>query len=185
MTVLVPQSAATLSLDYLFDRIVTQSAERLDPAPACFFGWREPGKQLNQGTGGANRILLVPGDPGGKVGDIEGGKRPGRDPNGLATMVEVATLYLWSYDATDPTDARLQWRAARRLHDVVIPLCIRAFRGRWKQMAKTWLRSDLERPFGAEMQVVFAVESMIPDDLVPQVAGGTVAAAFTINGIDC
>jgi len=186
VSVPVPQSDATLALDYLFDRLESETADRLDPVPAVVFGWREAPKQVNQGTGRANRIVLSPGDPGGKVGDLEGGKLPGRNPNSLATMVELATLYLWAYDATAATDARKQWRACRRLHDVVLPICIRAFRGRWKQLSKSWIRSELERPFGAEMQVVFAVESMVPDDLVPYAAGGVVTGIdLSINGQDC
>src|SRR5262249_31903901 len=133
------------------------------------------------------RVLLVPGDPGGKVdAGLLGGKNPGRDPNGVATMIELATLYLWSVDLSSATDAHVQWRACRRLHDVVIPICIRGFRGRWKQLSKTWIKPETERPFGAEMQIVFAVEAMIPDDLVPQAPGGTVTTIHTtINGAAC
>jgi hypothetical protein len=177
MTIAIPQSNATLALDLLFDRIVAGVAQRLEPAPNCVFGWNESTKQINQGTGGGNRIVLQPGDASGKVGDLDSAKLPGRDPPPVATMVELATIFLWSYDPS-ASDQRTQWRACRRLHDVVIPICIRTFRGRWKQLSKTWLRTDLERSFGAEMQIVFAVEAMIPDDLVPQAPGGTVT---TIN----
>lgn len=184
MSVPVPQSDATLALDYLFDRLTSETAERLDPAPVVAMGWRQPTYQVNQGPSGAGRVLLVPGDPGGKVGDLISAKRPQRDPAPVATLVELATLYLWAYDGTDPSDARLQWRAARRLHDVVVPIVIRAFRGRWKLVSNQWLRSDLERPFGAELQLVIAVEAMLPDDLVPQVAAGIITGV-AINGAGC
>lgn len=185
MSVAIPQSTATLALDDLFDKIVARTAERLDPAPACHFGWREAPKQVNQGTGGANRIVLMPGDPNGKVGDIDDHKNPGRTPGQVATMSELGTLYLWAYDASAATDARVQWRAVRRLHDVVIATLQATHSGRWKQVSKRFLRPDLERPFGAEIELVFTVSAMVPGDLVPQVIGGTKTAAWTINGRNC
>lgn len=174
MPVSVTQTDAKLALEHLFERLAADVALRLDPPPECSFGWREDWKQINQGTGGANRIVMLPGDPGGKVGDLQKPSGPGRNPNPLAAMAELATILLWAYDATDPTSALLQWRAARRLHDVVIASCIRTYRGRWKQVGKQWVRPELERPFGAEMQIVFAVEAMVPDDLVTQAAAGSI-----------
>ncbi len=186
MSVTVPQSAAKLALDHLYERIVAETAERLDPVPVCVFGWREAPKQVNQGAGGANRVVLEPGSNG-KVGDYAPAKLPGRNPNPLATLVELATLFLWGFDGTDPTDARLQYIAARRLHDVVIPICIRTFRGRWKASGPEWLKPEAARPYGAEMKVLFAVEAMVPDDLVPEAPGGTVTSVRTsmsVNGGD-
>ena len=80
-------------------------------------------------------------------------------------MLEIATLYLWAFDGDDPTDAKLQWAAARRLHDVVFGIIIRTFQGRWKQVSKRFINIDQERPFGAEIEAVIQVEAMIPDDL--------------------
>jgi len=166
-------STATLALEHLYNRIVARTAER-DASTACVFGWREAPKQTNQGSGEANRVVLQPGDPNGKVGELTGAKLPGRNPPPIATLIEIATLFMWGYDGTDPTSDLLQYRAARRLHDIVIPIVIRTFRGHWKQVSSTWMKPETEQRFGAELQVVIAVEAMIPDDVVPEAAGGTV-----------
>lgn len=173
-------STATLALEYLYQQIVDGTAERLPAAsPSVVFGWREPVKKDNQGPGGANRVVVQPGDAGGKVGDLEGAKLPGRNPPPIATMIEVATIWMWAQDPNDSSELG-QWRAARRLHDVVVPIIIRTFRGRWKQLSKVWVRPELERRFGAEMQMVIALEAMIPDDVVPQAPGGTATPEITI-----
>lgn len=181
-------STAKLALEHLFERIVAETAERVPVnPPSCVFGWREAVKQSNQGSGGAARVVLQPGDPTGKVGDLGGAKGPGRNPPPVATMVELATLFLWAVDLTDTSDMG-QWRAARRLHDLVLPILIRTFQGRWKQLSKEWMRPELERRFGAEMKVVISVEAMVPGDVIPEAPGGTVPAtgvALSINGSSC
>jgi hypothetical protein len=178
-------AAPTLALEYLFQRLQAETLERRPPTPpnltppiSCVFGWREPSKQTNTGPGGAARVVLQPGDPSGKIGSLEGAKLPGRNPAPVATLVELATLYLWAVDPTDRTELG-QYRAARRLHDLVVPIVIRSFRGRWKQLDATWVRPELEQRFGAELAIVIAVEAMIPDDVTPEVAGGTVT---TVDG---
>ncbi len=178
-------------MEHLFERLVAETLEYVppadvdDPAPIkCVFGWREPNQQVNQGPAGAARVVLSPGDDSGKVGSSEPAKLPGRNPKSVATMAELVTLYLWAHDPVEKTDLG-QWRACRRLHDVVMPIVIRTFTTRQKEISKTWVRPDLERRFGAEMRVVLAVEAMIPDNVRPQVTGGTVTPAFTINGGPC
>lgn len=178
-------STAKLALEHLFERIVAETLERVPPADvgdpppvACHFGWRESSMQDNQGVAGAARVVLQPGDVTGKVGDLVGAKLPGRNPPPLATMPELATLFLWAQDPDDDTELG-QWRATRRLHDLVMPIVIRNFRGRWKQLSKEWVKPTLERRFGAELRIVISVESMIPDDVVPQAPGGTVTNVET------
>jgi hypothetical protein len=179
MSVTIPQSNATLALSFLFARLQSETAARLDPAPSVVFGWRQQIAQNNQGSGGGNRVVLQPGDPSGKIGDLGGAKLPGRNPPPIATLTEIATLYIWGFDPSDRSNTLLQWTAARRLHDVVVAVCLRAFRGRWKALSNTWLRSDLTQPMGAELELVFAVEAMVPDDLVPVAPGGTVTTFNT------
>lgn len=178
-------STATLALEYLYGRIVAETLERVPsvapataPPISCVFGWRQAVQQSNQGPAGAARVVVQPGDATGKMGSLDGAKIPGRNPPPLATLNELATLFLWAVDKSDTSDLA-QFRAARRLHDLVVPIVIRNFRGRWKLVSNQWLRSDLERAYGAEMQLVIAVEAMVPDDLVPEAPGGTVT---TING---
>ncbi len=158
-----------LALEHLFDRIAAETLERVPPTLpsttppiSCVFGWREPTKQTNQGPSGASRVVVQPGDQTGKLGTLDGAKLPGRNPPTVATLVELATIYLWAVDATDKSELG-QYRAARRLHDLVVPIVARNFRGRWKLMSASWVRPELERRFGAELALVIALETVIPD----------------------
>jgi len=184
-----PLTTAKLAVEHLFERIVAETLERVPPtAPEteppirCVFGWREATRQTNAGPGGAARVVVQPGDPAGKLGSLEGAKSPGRNPLPIATLVELVTIYLWAVDRDDRSELA-QYRAARRLHDLVVPIVIRTFRGRWKLVAAEWVRPELERRFGAELRLVVAVEALVPDDVTPEVAGGTVTPAGTIASL--
>ena len=51
-------------------------------APAVVFGWRERAKQINDGVGGANRIVMVPGELEGGDGTLEAPDGPGDQEGG-------------------------------------------------------------------------------------------------------
>ncbi len=169
-------STATLALEQLLIEVQAGVALRVpvDP-PAIVFGWRQAPQQINQGSTGASRIVISPGDKAGKIGAYSGAKLPGRNPNPLATLGELATIYLWAVDAVDVTDLG-QYRVARRLHDLVVPILIRKFKGRWALVSSEWLRPELERKYGAEMALTITVEAYVPDDVDPTAPGGTVTS---------
>jgi hypothetical protein len=108
--------------------------------PAVLFGWRERQKQINEGVGGANRIVMVPGELEGAdgtpegidgPGDNEGGTFPGATvldgvplpqaitqstitphPRGLFSQVKLVTFSLWC-GAGDTPDAVVDELAAQ------------------------------------------------------------------------
>lgn len=168
-------AADTLALEKLYLDIVARFTTEA-PSVEILFGWREPAKQLNQGTGRANRVCIVPGIDG-KAGSYDGAKRPGRNPRPLATFNESATVYVWAYDASGPNDELKQWKACRLLHDAVIralELSTRSETGANVQLEYSdpeWL-GPTERRFGAELRFVLDVESMIPDSPYTEVLAG-------------
>ena len=179
-------STATLALEDLFAKVQAGLHLRV-PAPhtpQVVFGWREAPKQINQGPNGASRVVIQPGDASGKLGTLGPGKLPGKNPDSLATLFELATLWLWAWDSSDSSDLA-QWRAVRRLHDLVMPIILREYRGRWAQMSADYQRPELERRFGAELQIVIAVEAVVPDDVRPEAPGNTVqhvSGTMAVNG---
>ncbi len=67
------------------------------------FGRRERARRVNQGAGGANRIVFQPGDDGGRLGQIGPVHQPGpRDiaagisARSLANLSAVYTVYVWA-----------------------------------------------------------------------------------------
>lgn len=168
---------AVLALEVLYETVRARLAEE-QPTTMVVFGWREPGKQVNQGVGQANRVCFVPG------AELEGGKyagarAPGRNPRPLGTLLELCTVRCWAFDGTDPNSELAQWRAARLLHDAVyraIQLAMRTAEIANLTVGEAfgkprWVRPNTERAFGAELEFTLTVESMIPDEAYEERTG--------------
>ncbi len=98
------------------------------------FGYRERAKQINQGLGSANRVIILPGDPtgaGGKMGAApkDVGLRDVFDPAAAADAPRVAvvralaswerqfSISIWGYDDSAARDELLQAVAVERLFE--------------------------------------------------------------------
>jgi hypothetical protein len=152
------------------------------------FGWREPTKRTNQGTGRALRVCIVPGVKG-KAGQYAPARNPGRVlPDGpersLRTFLELAEVYCWGCDNTSPalaSDELAQYEAARRLHDAVVRaiyLSPNVGHGAFKISDPSWVIENVnERRFGAELKFTLEVQALIPDQPY-----GTADAPATFTG---
>jgi len=130
------------------------------------FGRRERTKQINQGTGRANRVVFQPGDDGsGKMGTYAPPRNPGRLPRPLFTLREIAYVYCWAYDPTDPNNEQLQYEAAKLLHDQVLRAIYKSRVGHGTIQVKdpTLQAQKTERLFGYEIRFTLELESMVPD----------------------
>ncbi len=135
------------------------------------FGWREPAKAINQGVGGANRVLFVPGVDG-KVGQYAPPRNPGRNPRPLRTLLEQATVLCWAVDTSAPNDELAQYEAARTLHDQVVRaiyLSPNVGHGSFDISDPQWVASSTEKRFGAEIKFTLTVQAAITDELLPVV----------------
>jgi hypothetical protein len=131
------------------------------------FGRRETAKQVNQGTGGANRVIFEPGRDG-RMGSYLPAKYPGRDTRPLGCLREYATVYCWaSAGGTGSNDESAHYEAARLLHDATYRslylasfdevLCTLRFGD------PSWILAKTERFYGYECQFTLDLEAMIPD----------------------
>jgi hypothetical protein len=125
-------------------------------------GWKQPTQQINQGPGGANRVVLIPSDPSGKGGRLVGAQQPGPRVFGpqsdgltarsLYTWERFVVVSVWAVDATDPANEPKQIEAVEDLFEWTVR-AIHAFAhndARWGDVA--WTTSPVEHAFGRELR---------------------------------
>lgn len=125
-------------------------------------------RQDNQGEGTANRVVVAPGDPdGGGWGEIRvPTKVPAPNPQvtpAEAIHGELVTVDVWGYDAEDPSDERLQYRALRALWQPVaraIGALIRegGHTSTWWGSTPELLSDPRDRRHGERCRIVFAID---------------------------
>lgn len=164
----------TLALEKLVDDVAARFVA--DGTECNFhFGWREPVRQ-----GPIPRIVWVPGDPQGSAGDIGPPKYPGISPaRPLANLNEAFTVHITAEDASDSSNERLQWKAARLLFDSWLRAVYLAAYGTFALSKPLWNRSKTERQRGATLIVVGAIGSMIPDEIAAVAPVNTHASLTT------
>jgi hypothetical protein len=131
----------------------------------------------------------LPGAQRGRFGAHEVARKPGRDPRPLATRLEYFTFFIWAYDESDPTNERVQWRAARLLYDAfdrAVYLVTHADGdtgpGPVSWISEDWNLEKVERGFGAEIIVSGSIEAMVPDEKFTMVTGVTAAIDVNVQG---
>lgn len=149
--------ADTLSLERLYDAVVARFAADGTVATSAF-GWREPATQTNPPS-----CLWYPGDPSGALGELASAKQPGRNPRPLGTLLERFTVVIAAIDVTAPENERAQYKATRLLFDDWWRAVYLAARGTVRIVAARWITAKLERRYGAALEVVCAIEAMLPD----------------------
>lgn len=136
--------------EYFVDRNVTAHVS---------LGWKQPTQQINQGFGGANRVVFIPSDPSGKGGSLGGAAQPG--DRRIGTDTSVRSLYnwerfvvvsVWAVDSSDPADEAKQIEAVESLFEWTVR-GVHAFaanNARWGDVA--WTTSPVEHVFGRELR---------------------------------
>ena len=85
------------------------------------FGWREREKIINQGPGGASRIVVIPGNPRtGAAGKFTRGHQTSSNPRVLLTWSKLATLSVWGVDTTSLTNEAKQAVATETLVELAV-----------------------------------------------------------------
>jgi hypothetical protein len=147
----------TLALEQVFDAVVSRFAGEGTNADN-YFGWRAPAQQKLR-----DRLVWIPGDPGGRAGKDAPPRNPGRNPRPIGTFQELCTIEISASDATDPENERLQWKATRLLRDAWHRAVYLAAHGTFQILDESWILTQKERRFGTALRVLLSIESMIPD----------------------
>ena len=182
---------AVLALENLYDLCLARfTAEGTfpDAAAANTFGWREPVRQ----GGPVNRLIWVPGDPSGGLGEIKGPRYPYQNAGSitaagrpLLNLNELFSVYVVAADVTpaNVTVERAQYHAARLLYDAWLRAVYLAAHGTFEILSQRWIVDKTERRFGESMVVVGAILAVIPDAPL-QFADVTTAANVTTTELD-
>lgn len=124
-------------------------------------GWKERAKQINQGTGRANRVVFTPSDDSGKGGKIVAVKQPGTrqigDPvthtvRSLRNWERFVVVSVWAADTTKPNDEEAQLEAVESLFESVLQ-AVNTFAAAdavWGDVS--WTTEGIELSFGREMR---------------------------------
>jgi hypothetical protein len=167
----------TLALENLFDAVVARFAAE-GTVVLSVFGWRTPAEQTVTA-----RVAWVPGDLAGNLGEVGGAKQPGRNPRPIATLFELFTCTISAFDASAPNDERLQYKATRLLFDAWLRAVYLAARGTFKLKSQNWIIDKTQRRHGTALQVVCAIEAMVPDEAFG-VAPADTRAVITVEELD-
>lgn len=88
------------------------------PTVKTHFGIEWTKRRDGQGEA-ANRVVVCECDDGGSAGSIGIVKHANRVPPDLGVMRQNVEIEVWGYDATQPANSGLQWRAANCLTQAV------------------------------------------------------------------
>lgn len=102
------------------------------PAKVCV-GWKQRSQHINQGPGGANRVVFIPSGPGGAGGTMLPARFPGPrnvratalgDPvaniRSLASWERRVQVSIWGFDGSQKNDEEAQIEATEALFEWVV-----------------------------------------------------------------
>jgi len=148
-----------LALEHLYNSVRAYFAAQ---GWECFqpFGWREPAQQQTA----RNRIVWVPGDRSGYLGNMIGPTQPGAVPRYLATIKETfyVVISTWANDDAPETEL-LQWRSTRKLFDQWFTAVMHTTQGTFELVRPEWLQLHKERRSGTALAVTMTIQSPIAD----------------------
>lgn len=125
-------------------------------------GWKQPTKQINQGTGRANRVVFIPSDTSGRGGKLVGTQQPGPRAFGSPTQdTSVRALYdwerellvsVWAVDTSNPHDEAKQIEAVEDLFEWTVRAVHYAAHNNARWGAVNWTTEPVEHSFGRELR---------------------------------
>lgn len=129
---------------------------------AISYGWEKHGQQINQGPGGADRIVFRPGDDAGKAGTFGPPKRANAFPRQLAAWSALLYVYVWARDETAPQDDAAQVRKVVELNERLFRAVHMHYSGYYRFSDPQWV-GPVEYRYGRELRVSLTLHIPILD----------------------
>jgi hypothetical protein len=177
----VPTQPTKSFLEYVSLKLPAYFAS-LSPAIAAtvLVGWRQRAKQINQGPGGANRIVFD--DDTGRSGKFSAATQPGRNPRPLWNWERAIRMSVWAVDASDPSNELKQMTAAENLLEATLQGIHQVAYGQFHPLEITRTPSPIERVFGCEFLVTAELHSPVLDLGRPTVTPENVVVGKKLDG---
>lgn len=171
--------AIVFALPRLYDAVAARFAAE-SFACAMAFGWRTPAAQIET----SRRIVWVPGDESGELGEILPPKYPGRNPRALLNLGELFYCDLSTSDVATPEDERTQYQATRELYDTWLRAVHLAAHGTYEIVSSTWITAKNARRYGAAIRVVGSIQAVVFDQPYSGVEANAGHALLNVTELD-
>lgn len=149
--------AIVFALPRLYEAVLARFANDGLGDVAQSFGWLAPAEQMRS----TKRIVWTPGDDGGNLGAVAAPRYTGGNPRQLATLVELFTVEISSYDSAAPVNELAQYQGARELYDAWLSAVEYEAHGTYLIISSKWVGGDRARRAGAAIRVVLSVRAPI------------------------
>jgi hypothetical protein len=151
----------TTGLTAMFDHTVGFFAEQKWPC-VQEYGWRVVDHQIDD-TASYNRIYWTPGDAG-NAGTWGPARYPGQSPRSLGTLHELCTCTICAYDKSQPEIERAQYEVTMALAKRWLNALHYGTPSNTAIVAQRWLDRQKVRSKGAALQIVWSIETVVPDE---------------------
>lgn len=153
----------TLAVEHLYTRVSAAFVE--DEINAVnVFGWREVSKHPDT----LPRIVWVPGDAQGSLGELGGARHMdrGNEARAIANLTEMFTVHLIAFDPRDAESELAQYRVGRFLYEAWLVAVYRAAVGTFRVRSQTWVRGKTtDRSYGVVLRAVCQLDAPIIEAL--------------------
>lgn len=158
------------------------------------FGRRQVTRQ-SKDPGGDTRVIIEPGQSGGKLGKIVGARKNTSGARVLRSWEEAFTVWIWARDPDDPKNELAQYKALTALHNQVTRAMHLSHVALLTFGEPELVLKDIEFSSGMELKQPMNVLSPIEDiadqtatayaELETVILGGThEAPSETVDGVD-
>lgn len=123
-------------------------------------GWKARTFQLNEGPGLANRVVFMPGDEAGNMGELTQPRLKSSSPRCLRQLHEIITVSVWAADTSSPValeDELLQQDAVENLLEVTFQAIQSIALADWIAGTMRETRPGGEMAFGRERLFQFVL----------------------------
>jgi len=145
------------------------------PGISVVFGYAEETKNYNQGIGGANRVVIVPGDRHDIMCEFDPPKHPGANPKEIWRVVERFKVVMWAEDSEDQHNPIAQYTAGYLMFRYVMRAFASVNRFNIEPNPGTFYERDRgEHQSGDQRTIEFILTWPVTDEKLPMLKVGAV-----------
>jgi hypothetical protein len=149
--------AIVFALPRLYQAVVARFSNEGLGDVAQSFGWLASAEQMRS----TKRIVWTPGDDSGNLGAVAAPRQTNGNGRQLATLIELCTVEISSYDSAAPVNELAQYQGARELYDAWLSAVEREAHGTYLIVSSKWVGGDRARRAGAAIRVVLSLRAPI------------------------